>query len=87
MAQLAGLFYVGTIVTGAFAVISPRARLSANLASAVRYVVVTLLFYRLFRPVHSGPPLVATLFSLVRCGLTSGTKPISAANCNRHQRK
>lgn len=70
LARLAGLFYLGTIVTGAFAVMSPRARLSANLASAACYVVVTLLFYRLFRPVHSGLSLVAMLFSLVGCGLT-----------------
>jgi hypothetical protein len=70
LARLAGLFYLGTIVTGAFAAISPRSRISATLASAACYVVVTLLFYRLFRPVHSGLSLVAALFSLVGCGLT-----------------
>jgi uncharacterized protein DUF4386 len=70
LAQLAGLFYVGTIVTGAFAAMSPRARLSANLVSAACYVAVTLLFYRLFRPVHSGLSLAAALASLVGCGLT-----------------
>jgi hypothetical protein len=70
LARLAGLFYMGTIVTGAFAAMSPRARLSANLASAACYVVVTLLFYRLFRPVHARLSMVAALFSLAGCGLT-----------------
>ena len=69
-ARLAGLFYVGTIVTGAYAAMSAQGRTVANLISAACYVVVTLLFYRIFKPVHRGLSLFAGIVSLIGCSLT-----------------
>jgi len=69
-ARLAGLFYVGTIVAGAFAAMSGDRRMAGNLLSAGCYVVVTLLFYRLFKPVSRGLSLLAALVSLCGCSLT-----------------
>jgi hypothetical protein len=45
-----------------------------NLLSDVIYVAVTLLFYRLFRPVSQRLSLIAALFSLAGCALTALTQ-------------
>src|SRR5262249_4929734 len=42
-----------------------------SLISTALYVVLTALFYRLFRPVNSTLALVAAFFSLVGCALTA----------------
>ena len=42
---------------------------ASNLISTACYVVVTALFYRLFKPVSRSVALSATFFSLVGCGL------------------
>jgi len=72
-ARIAGVFYLLTMGTGAFAAfVSGRLivyRDGANLAASACYVVVTLLFYGLFRPVDSSLSLIAALFSLVGCAM------------------
>lgn len=68
-ARTAGIFYLLTIVTGlfAFAVHSRLLSEIGNLAGTACYVVVTLLLYKLFKPVNRGVSLVAALVSLVGC--------------------
>jgi Domain of unknown function (DUF4386) len=43
---------------------------AVSLISDACYVVVTLLFYEMFKPVHRGVSLVAALFSLAGCAIT-----------------
>jgi hypothetical protein len=72
-ARIAGVFYLLTMGTGAFAAfVSGRLivyRDGASLAASACYVVVTLLFYGLFRPVDRSLSLIAALFSLVGCAM------------------
>ena len=70
-ARLAGVFYLLSIITGMFAAFaSGRLEVygnAANLAGTGCYVVVTLLFYDIFKPVKKGLSFLAALFSLVGC--------------------
>ena len=66
-ARIAGVFYLITFVTGAFALASANGRLVANLIATVCYVAVTVLFYDLFKPVSRGLSLLAAFFSLLGC--------------------
>lgn len=71
-AQLAGVFYLLNIVTGAAAAVYLARGLvsigeTAQLVAAFSYVVVTLLFYALFKPVNSSLSLIAALFSFAGC--------------------
>src|SRR5215831_7741592 len=66
-ARIAGVFYSLTFVTGMFALVSVRGRLVANLIASACYVVVTILFYELFKPINSQLSLIAAFFSLVGC--------------------
>src|SRR5215469_12738646 len=66
-ARIAGAFYLLTFVTGIFALVFVRGRLVANFIASACYVVVTVLFYDLFKPVNSQLSLIAALFSLVGC--------------------
>ena len=72
-ARLAGVFYLLTILTGAFAAfISGKLVVfgdAASLAATACYIVVTLLFYPIFKPVDSSLSLIAAVFSLVGCVL------------------
>src|SRR6266540_790576 len=48
-ARIAGVFYLLTILTGAFALVVVSGRLAANLIATACYIAVTLLFYDMFR--------------------------------------
>jgi len=72
-ARIAGAFYLLTILTGAFAAFV-SGKLAAygdavSLAATASYVVVTLLFYGLFKPVDASLSLIAALFSLLGCSM------------------
>lgn len=68
-ARIAGLFYLLTIVTGSLALAIVSGRSLVLSLSTLCYVVVTWLFYDLFKPVNSRLSLVAAGFSLVGCAL------------------
>jgi hypothetical protein len=68
-ARIAGVFYLLTILTGAFALVSVRGRLVANLIATACYIAVTLLFYDIFKPVNRSLSLLAAFFSLVGCAI------------------
>lgn len=81
--RLAGLFYLGTFVTGIVA-LALRARMDvANMIATLCYVGVTVLFYALFKPVNRTVSLVAALFSAAGCvfalvrGLHLARPPVS----------
>ena len=66
-ARIAGVFYLLTFVTGAFAMVSVSGRLVANLIATACYIAVTLLFYDIFKPVNRNVSLLAAFFGLVGC--------------------
>jgi len=66
-ARLAGVFYLLNIVTGALALFFSGGRPVAISLATLFYLVVTLLFYDLFKPVNRKLSLAAALFSLVGC--------------------
>src|SRR5437588_5259207 len=67
-ARVAGVFYVITFVGGVFALVYGRRAgvyfYAANVVASVAYIVVTLLFYDIFKPVSKSVSLLAALFSL-----------------------
>ncbi len=70
VARLAGFFYLLTFVTGFYALASPRGRVVADIASSACYVIVTLLFYRIFKPVNAAVSLLAAVVSLIGCSVS-----------------
>lgn len=89
-ARVAGVFYLLTILTGAMAAIASGGlvvyRDGLSLAATACYIVVTLLFYPLFKPVDSSLSLIAAVFSLVGCALSAiavfGAVPSSIRSVN-----
>ena len=74
-ARIAGGFYLLTFVTGALALFFAGRKLeqygdAANLLSTACYIVVTVLFYQIFRPVNRSIALLATFLSFVGCSIT-----------------
>ena len=70
-ARIAGVFYLLTILTGAFALaVNGPLRAAMLLGSAACYIAVTVLFYGLFRPVSRNISGIAAIFSLIGCGLS-----------------
>lgn len=74
-ARVAGLFYVLNVLTGGFAagVASKLVAYSdaAILVASACFVLVTLLFYGLFKPVNRNISLIAALSSLVGCAVSA----------------
>ncbi|HKW34817.1 MAG TPA: DUF4386 domain-containing protein [Candidatus Acidoferrum sp.] len=72
-ARIAGVFYLFTILTGAFAAFVGGKLVvynqAANLLASACYGVVTLLFYGLFKPVDASLSLIAAVFSFAGCAL------------------
>ena len=63
LARTAGAFYLVTFVAGSYALAS-GGNTTANFIATVSYVVVTLLFYPLFRPVSKPLSALAACVSL-----------------------
>ncbi|MGA2278049.1 MAG: DUF4386 domain-containing protein [Terracidiphilus sp.] len=68
-ARIAGVFYVFNIVTSLFAFYGSHPQLAfvSGLIATATYIVVTILFYQLFKPVNRKLSLVAAFFSLAGC--------------------
>ena len=69
-ARIAGVFYLLTFATGLFALqVHTRLAVAAGLIAAACYVVVTLLFYYIFKPASRSVSLLAALVSLAGCAM------------------
>ena len=83
-ARIAALFYLITIIAGGLAYYFTSHKLTVygevanNLATAA-YIVVTFLFFEIFKPVHRGLSLLAAFFSIVGCA--KGTLPFFGFYC------
>ena len=71
-ARIAGFFYLLNFVSGAVAAFFVGAKLApSNVAATcfatVCYLIVTLLFYEIFKPVSQPVSLLAALFSVLGC--------------------
>ena len=68
LARIAGVFYLTVFVTGIFSLfVRNRLGFAAGLMSGAFYIVVTLLFYFIFKPVSRSLSLLAAIVSLVGC--------------------
>jgi hypothetical protein len=72
-ARIAGVFYVVNTVTAMYSYFGPRGRLTfaSGLVATAAYVVVTVLFYFLFKPVDRTVSLIAAAVSMA--GVTVGS--------------
>jgi hypothetical protein len=70
LARVAAFFYVLVFVTGG-AALAVRGQLGStlNLIATICYIVVTALFYELFKPAGRTLSLTAAFFSLVGCAV------------------
>jgi hypothetical protein len=72
-ARIAGVFYLLTFLTGAFAAFASGRLVvygdAASLIASACYGVVTVLFYGLFKPVDASLSLIAAVFSFTGCVL------------------
>lgn len=68
-ARIAGAFYLATFVAGVVALASSRGRFVANLIATASYLVVTIMFYDLFKPVSRVVSAVAAVVSIVGLGV------------------
>ncbi len=72
LARFAGACYVLAIVTGTISLLASGAfRQTANMAAAASYVIVTVLFFFLFKPVDARVSLFAAIVSLAGCVLSA----------------
>ena len=69
-ARLAGVFYLLTFLTGLPALfLRGRFSIALGLTAGVCYIVVTLLFYYIFKPVNRSLSLLAAFVSLIGCAI------------------
>ena len=69
-ARIAGVFYLLTFVTGVIALFARGSlAVTAGLIAGASYIVVTLLFHYIFKPVNRSLSLLAAFFSLVGCAI------------------
>jgi len=83
-ARIAALFYLVTIVAGGLAYYLTSHKLTdygnvANGIATAAYIVVTLLFFEIFKPVNRTLSLLAAFFSIVGCA--KGTLPFFGFYC------
>jgi len=70
MARLAGVFYLLTFATGSLALFAgSRVSSASGMIAGACYVVVTFLFYHLFKPVNRNFSLLAACISLIGCAI------------------
>jgi len=69
-ARIAGAFYLLVFVTGGFALVGGRVGAAAGLIAGLLYIVVTVLFYGLFKAVNQWVSLIAAAVSLL--GIAAG---------------
>jgi hypothetical protein len=72
--RIAALFYLLNIISGSLALVfigrkSALYAHAANLTAAISYVIVTVLFYSIFRPVNRRVSLLAAVSSLMGCAV------------------
>jgi hypothetical protein len=78
-ARIAGAFYLVTFATGIFALlVRTRLGAAAGLVAAACYIVVTMIFYDLFKPVSRGLSMLAAVVSLA--GIAMGPLGVTAIN-------
>lgn len=87
--RIAALFYLLNIISGSLALVFIGRKLAlyanaANLTATISYVIVTVLFYSIFRPVNRRVSLLAAISSLMGCAVGAmnsfrpGTLPVNA---------
>jgi Domain of unknown function (DUF4386) len=72
--RVAALFYLLNIASGSLALVFIGRKLAlyadaANLVATVSYIIVTVLFYSIFKPANRRVSLLAAIFSLVGCAV------------------
>jgi hypothetical protein len=67
IARTAAAFYVMAILAGASSLLIKDGVIAVNVVADVCYMVVTLLFFRLFKPVNPRLSLIAAVISLAGC--------------------
>jgi hypothetical protein len=80
--RVAALFYLLNIISGSLALVFIGRKLAlyahaANLTATISYVIVTVVFYSIFRPVNRRVSLLAAISSLMGCavGAISSFRP------------
>jgi uncharacterized protein DUF4386 len=68
--RLAGVFYLGTFVSGMIAFAAGTGMMVANAIATVCYVGVTVLFYVLFKRVSARLSLIAAIVSFCGCAIS-----------------
>jgi uncharacterized protein DUF4386 len=68
--RVAGLFYLGTFVSGIAAVVAGTGMTIANAIATLCYIGVTVMFYVLFKPVNGVLSAIAAAFSLAGCAVS-----------------